>query len=1169
MRFFLLGPLRVKNNGSPIDIGGNKQQVLLTALVLAKGNVVSTDRLIDLIWGADPPSKPYAAIRSYISHLRRQLQPESRPGDRSGLLVTQSPGYSLQVESDEVDAFRFEALVSRASDLLASGDHTAGLAVVEQARSLWRSVDLADSPLAMFFGESERLLELKRQAEALRFDALLADGRHKEIVADLRSMVDADPTQERPLSQLMIALYRSGRPAEALQAYQAGFKATIEQTGLEPSPDLTTLEQQILHNDPALRGREQSRPGQESGGSAATQRSSREWNANAGRPIGRDAEITRLTQVLDQPEGQFVVLSGEPGIGKSELMRYAAASAHDRGFTVAWGIGHRSARSAALAPWRAIVTDLAERLDRDALAELVGERGPELAMLAPAISTRLGVAEAEARDAATLKEGIARFLIGAAEQRPLLICLDDLHWMDDSSLALLSYLASTNENRRVVIIASRRDTEVLSEEQTLALAELGRLAEGNRLDLAGLEVGAVGQLWESLGRWTDGEEPADEHVAALQERTNGNPLFVKELIRSSDRPDRLTPSATINDVISARLASVPDQARRLLNIGSLCPEGFTEQLLAELGPQDEEELLDQLELLMAAKLIEEDPQRADRFSFTHSLIGESLAAQMSGVRRARLHTRIAEVLQKEQATIDQLAHHLLSGASSGDPIAAAQSALTAAGEAARLHDHSSAIDLIERGLAALERTDDDQLRAQLMIELAQERKHRQHFTQSHAAAQEGFRLAKRAGDVDLMALAALSFCGQGKKDNRFGISWLGYWNPPGPALDMLGQCLEKLESGPQRVIVLIAYASQLFGEYDNPAEARIILDEAIAESRTSPHRELLAAALNQELFTLQRHMSYRQRKANVEESLTIADEMGTPERIVAANRALTILRLEEDDLAGAKETITVSRAELANRDEPALALFVESMRIAMDLYQGRFTEAEAGINAAMARYEHIGSAALDILGIQYASLLRDQGRLEELENLLRWRVSGYPGPAYGVALAMVLAEQGKSEEAVMTLTDYGGERIETGGEGVLQFTTPALYAETIAAIGDVDRAAMLYPAMAGAANRVVAMYSGIFLLGSGSLYLGRLATVLGRFDEAAAHLNDAERHHRLVEAKPFLLRTLLAKMDLAEAVGESRNGETAADPEVGAGAVAEEARALARSIGMDWLLGQR
>lgn len=1156
MRFFLLGPLRAtnSNDGAPLNIGGNKQQILLAALILARGKVVSNDRLVDLIWGESPPSKPYGAIRSYVSHLRRELEPGSAAGDRTTMLATQSPGYVLRVEPEQVDAFRFEAAVDAATVLMADGEHGNALAVISDGLALWESTDLTDSPLRLFAGEVERFLELRLRAETLSFDARLSAGQHAEVVADLWPKVEAEPTREQYLSRLMLALYRSDRPADALRVYQQGFQAAIEATGLEPSPALVDLEQRILAGDPDLL-----LDPAPSTGTSQSPTSVRPTTSDD--PVGRTAETVTITGTLERPSGQLMALTGEPGIGKTELLRYAARSADALGHQVAWGFGQRDARSNPLAPWRAVLTTLAESFDDDTLRIMVDQQGPELAMLSPTIARRLNTEPHEARDATALQEAIGWFLRRTADRAPLLICLDDLHWFDDSSLALLSYLVSDLSGQPVLFAASWRDTETLGDQQALALADLGRLAEGHRIELDGLSVDAVGQLWAGYHELTGETDPTEADVVELQTRTAGNPLFVKELIRSGDSPSQLKPNATINDVIATRLASVPDAGRQLLSIGSLCLGWFSEELLAAVTGRSEEELVGLLELLIGARLIEEDPVHGDSFTFTHSLIGESLAGQMSGVRKARLHTRIAAALEANQASVDQLAHHWLQGAASGDPVVAATTAHAAAIEASKLHDHNSAIDLIDRGLAALERSDDDALRAQLHIVLAQERKYLEHYTQSHAAAQEGFRLAKRAGDVDLMVAATLGFCGQASDGDGFGLTWLGYWSPPGPALAMLNQCLDKLPSGALRTVVLITYASQLFGQYDDPIEAAIILEEAVADARADGRPDLLAAVLNQKLFTLQRQLPYQERKELIEESVELAHRLASPSRIVSANRMLTILRLDEADMPAARLTVTAAADALPDREEPSLSLFVESMTIALDLYQGRLTKAADHIEQAMVRFERMGSAALDILGIQYATLLREQGNLEQVENLMRWKVSGYPGPAYGMALAMVMAEQGKTEAALEAVEEYGEDGIELGGEGVLQFQTTCFYADAVVALGLLERARRLYPALAGAANRTVSMYNGIVIFGSGSLYLGRLATLLGRYDEATEHLSQALAHHRAVGSEPYELRTLLAQIELAEA----------SDPDGGelVDRLATEARRLAAEVGMEWLTEAR
>ncbi|MGI9599412.1 MAG: hypothetical protein ACR2QK_24830, partial [Acidimicrobiales bacterium] len=682
-----------------------------------------------------------------------------------------------------------------------------------------------------------------------------------------------------------------------------------------------------------------------------------------------------------------------------------------------------------------------------------------------------------------------------------------------------------------------------------ALADLGRMAAGDRLQLAGLDLGAVQRLWTSRSapssaaavrsapgsaaavRSTGGGAASPSLVEELHRRTAGNPLFITELIRSSSDPLDLTATATVNDVIASRLASLPARCRDLLAIGALCPAGFDEALLAELSQLEEDELIGHLELLLASRLIDEDPLSPTRFNFTHSLIGESLAMQMSGVRKARLHTRIAEALERQRAPLGQLAHHFLHGAAAGDPATAASSALAAARNTARLHDHRSAIDLIERGLAVLDRSDDDLLRGRLMVELAHERKHLEHVTQSHAAALDGFRLAKRSGDVELMVKAALVYCGQSTEENSVGLQWLGYWNPPGPALDMLGQCLEKLQPGPLRAIVLMAYGAQLFGEYDDPREAAMVLEEAVGEARQTPSGELLSAALHQQLTTLQRTLPYERRRAILDESLELATEIHLEHRELAVRRALMVLRLEENDIAGARGQVTSCRSLAEGLDDPSLSMIADSMAIALDLYQGRLAQAELAIADAFNTYERMGSAALDVFGIQLATLQREQGKLGEVENLMRWKLAGYPGPAYGMALAMVLAELGDHDGAKLILDEYSGDAIESGGEGVLQFMTLGFYAETLVHLGDAERAAGLCDAMAGAAGRTVAMFSGIAVFGSGSHYLGRLATLLGRFDEADAHLAGALPHHRQVGARPYEVRTLLAQAELAQARG--------------------------------------
>ena len=972
VRISLLGPMKVEHDSVDLDPGGGKQATILTALVLGRGRVVAVDRLIDLVWADRPPSKPHVTLRSYISHLRRIIEPEKGPGDRSRLLVTRSPGYALEIDRDAVDLFRFSDAVDRAGERRRAGDPAGAVAELDEALGLWRSDTLESSPLNGFVAEVDGLIERRWQAIEMRFDALLELGRHRELVPDLRALTDEFPTREQPRRQLMLALHRAGRPAEAIEVYQEGLRLVVESTGLDVSTALADLETRILNNDPGLDWHPVADLGPAPGPPAA--------DSGIEPPPGRANEWALIAHALETPAGGLIAITGEPGQGKTDLLEHAAMSARRTGAVVAWARGHAGTESVALGPWRALLTDLVEQVDDETLADLTGPRSAELAMLVPEIGDRRGITPTEARDPLALNDSVARFLRRLSTERPLVLCFDDLHWVDPASVRLLGFVIPTLRTHPATVLATWRDTEPVGEELASGLADLGRLASTGRMELSGLDVEAIRHICDRTVDHAGLDTVADDVIDELHRRTGGNPLFTIELLRAAmtDDGDSMlalpATTSTVNEVISSRIEALPEQCRELLSIGALSPAGFDDQLLAELSGLGDEELLTCVESLLAARLIVEDPVVPTRFQFAHSLIGESLAAQMSGPRKARLHHRIARTLAGRQADIGRLAHHFLQGATVGDPSLAANAALAAAREAAALHDHTGAIDLIERGLAALDHAagagnDDDLVRAELMAELAQERKYLEHYTQSHAAAAEAFELARRAGDLDLMVRAVLTYCGQGGYDDRqFGLSWLGYWNPPGPAIEMLRICLDKLPPGPTRTVVLLAYGSELFGEYDDPRESLIVLDDAISEAREHGLRNLLCAALYQKLSTVQRQLDLDQRRATVEEGLELALSIRSPHRELAMRRARMCLQLDLDDLDSAVDEIRLGARAAQQNDDPNLEMFAASMPIALDIYRGRLDRAERALEEAFTSFERMGPAALDLFGIQLAVL---------------------------------------------------------------------------------------------------------------------------------------------------------------------------------------------------------
>jgi YVTN family beta-propeller protein len=245
LEFRVLGPFEVVEHGRPLALGGPTQRALLAILVLRRGEVVSADRLIDLLWGERPPATAAKTLQGYVSHLRKAL------GD--GVLLTRSGGYLLAAEPEQVDAERFEAPVAHARDALAAGDAARARELLVSALALWRGEPLADLAYEGFAGgEVARLEEARVAALEDRIEADLALGRHRAVVGELEALVGLHPNSERLLGQLMLALYRSGRQVDALDAYRRGHRALRDELGLEPGPELRALEQRILTQDAAL-----------------------------------------------------------------------------------------------------------------------------------------------------------------------------------------------------------------------------------------------------------------------------------------------------------------------------------------------------------------------------------------------------------------------------------------------------------------------------------------------------------------------------------------------------------------------------------------------------------------------------------------------------------------------------------------------------------------------------------------------------------------------------------------------------------------------------------------------------------------------------------------------------------------------------------------------------
>ncbi|MDX1658622.1 MAG: BTAD domain-containing putative transcriptional regulator [Nitriliruptorales bacterium] len=391
MEFRILGPLEVMGDiGEPVPLGGPKQRAVLALLVLDVGQVVSTDGLVDGVWGQDPPENAGRTLQVYVSNLRKVLDAET--------IETRAPGYRLVVDEGDVDLLRFRRLVTRAEDAVPSQRAQ----TLNEALDLWRGSalsDLADLPLAQATAaglEEERLAALEA-----RINAELELGRHEQLVAELESLTTAHPLRERLRGQLMLALYRAGRQADALAVYDDTRVTLSEELGLDPSEQLQALQQRILEQDAALRVPSPSEEG--------PRRPQHNLPAALTSFVGRDEEIRAIIGLL--VDHRLVTLTGVGGVGKTRLaLEIARASIEHHTHGV----------------WR---VELAPLTDPDAITKTV--------------ATALSVPE---RPDQPLRDTLVAFL----RDRDLLLVLDNCEHLLDPAARLVTDLLTGCPELRVL-----------------------------------------------------------------------------------------------------------------------------------------------------------------------------------------------------------------------------------------------------------------------------------------------------------------------------------------------------------------------------------------------------------------------------------------------------------------------------------------------------------------------------------------------------------------------------------------------------------------------------------------------------------------------------------------------------------------------------------------------
>jgi DNA-binding SARP family transcriptional activator len=337
MEFRILGPLEALGEGGAVVLGGSKQRALLALLLLHVNETLTSDRLIDELWGEDPPATAAKTVQMHVSRLRKALAAHNG-ATSDGLIVTRERGYELRLDPEQLDLHRFERLAAAGRGALAQGAPERAVPALARALSLWRGralSDLSQEPFAE--REAARLDDLRVAAFEQLIEAKLALGRHEEVVGQLEALIREHPYRERLRAQLMLALYRSDRQADALQAYQDTRTKLVADLGIEPGERLRDLERAVLAQDPAL-------------AAPVTEPVELPPELDLGTLLaGREADLVWLREQWARARrgaGRLVLLAGSDGMGKTRLAAELAREVHSYGGAVRYAASADAAQAA-------------------------------------------------------------------------------------------------------------------------------------------------------------------------------------------------------------------------------------------------------------------------------------------------------------------------------------------------------------------------------------------------------------------------------------------------------------------------------------------------------------------------------------------------------------------------------------------------------------------------------------------------------------------------------------------------------------------------------------------------------------------------------------------------------------------------------------------------------
>ncbi|GAA3427868.1 BTAD domain-containing putative transcriptional regulator [Streptosporangium nondiastaticum] len=1044
----VLGSFAAEVGGEPVPLGGPRQRGVLALLVAARGQVVPVDRMIEDLWRGEPPARALMSLQAYVSNLRRLLEPGRPPRTPARLLVSAPPGYALRLPPESVDAWRFEDLLGQART---DTDPRLAQARLAEALGLWQGpafAEVADEPWAA--AETARLNELRLVATELHVAAGLRTGDPAAVVPEAERLTRDEPLREEGWRLHALALWSSGRQADALATLRRARGILAEELGLDPGPDLTALEEAILtRRTDVLRAAVPPPP--------PTAPRPRPAPINEAPFIGRETQLSALVTAAAEAaiDGAGIALvTGEAGLGKSTLLEHLGRRLERDGWLVA--VGRCPDVDSAPPAWA-----WTEALRAVAATTSPGEFAGDLAPLL----TDTGPVNADATAGRfRLRQAVWRWLAAVATKRPVAVMLDDLHWADAATLELLG--GGLGMRAPLLVVAAYRADE--SAHLTETLASLAR-ATPLRLALPGLDGEAVARLVRA-------ECEADEEtIARIAERTGGNPFYVRESARLLSGEGALVALSEVpegvRDVLRRRLARLPEGGVAILRLAAVAGRESSVDVLVKAADTDEDGVMDALDAGVIAGLLDEPAP--GRVRFVHALVRDTLIADLSRLRATRMHGRIAAALEGTD-DIAALAHHY---ARAGSPKAVGY-CVQAAELAEARYAHDVAADLLTD--AVTNSTGPDE-RVELLGRLLRAQIRAGAVAAARETRREAVEYAESLGRDDLMIAAFTAWTEPTAWQART------YGTVDRPIVDRLSRLLKRDLPPSVRSRLLTAYANELVGE-DDPTvleAAQEALDLATGPRLRAAALQILSevhgdAALCRELVEI-----------GIEHDLPVYRVTGLLNHAAVAATANDPVTMRQ---------MTTEALELARAYRMREAIAATEITLAsLALIEGRSADAELLYVKADEGMRRAGSVhAEGFLQLALAAIRLNDGTLGAHLDDVR-ALHATLGSMTSDLLALALHANGLDAEAREVRASSSPIRPD------FFFTFLAtLRAMAVVALNDRDAAEEIYATLlphrngppAGAASLSMALRPVAHTL-------GELAGLLGRADEAAAHFAQA------------------------------------------------------------------